>query len=477
MGRLLSRTITNFGGEVRFRPKELLQPATDGEVLSILEKHAGGKVRAIGSLHSWNKGMETPDALIDLGKMDKISVTDDGRGPIVEAGGGCTLQSLVDALSERGLAMPTLGAIKRQTIAGALSTATHGSGRRSISAYMEELRLAAYDAEGKPAVFTYREGDPALEAARCAVGCMGVVLSARFRALPEFWVEERGAFYGSIQEALAQEKAFPLQQMILIPYDWRYFSFRRRETEDHGNPLSRAFWKAYDYLVFEVGTHLMLKATLFLSSLLDSRKLIPAFYERIVPSFLSGRRYVNPSADALTLHTSHHYYFRHLEMELFIPEREMPRADSLIRAITSSFADASYEPDAQAVSSMKEAGVYERVLALRGTYQHHYPIFFRCLHEDPALISMSSGGKRYSASFFTYLAPEKRADYYRYAQVMAETLSNVCDARLHWGKYFPLDAQDTALHYPQLDSFRAVCRSVDPEGVFRNGFTEKALGL
>ncbi len=470
------RTVTNFGGEVRFAPKFSYEPKTEGEVLDILGRHKGQSIRAVGSLHSWNTGMEC-DVLIDMRNLGGIKVGEKGGAPYAEAGGGATLGALVGELKSKGLALPTLGAITRQTISGAASTGTHGSGRHSISHYIDSMRVAAYDRSGEPRIFAWAEADPELLAARCGVGCMGVTLSAGFRPVPEFWVEEKGAFCSGMADALAREKDYPLQQFLLIPYSWKYFSFQRRETEERQNAISRAFWKAFDFVTFELGAHLALKAALFISSVTGSRSVVPAFYDKLVPLALPRHHFINPSADALTLHTSHHYLFRHLEMEAFVPERHMEAAGRLIRSVTSIFADSASGIPEDVAGMLKKAGMLGRVHELAGTYQHHYPFFFRSIHPDDALISMASGEKHYSISFFTYLAPKARAAYYEYAKTIALCLNRLCEARLHWGKYFPLGSGDIGPLYPRLGAFRGLSDSVDMHGSFRNAFTRRALGL
>src|SRR6185369_9179052 len=153
--------------------------------------------------------------------------------------------------------MPTLGLITEQTIAGAIATATHGSGRHSLSHYIAEVRAAAYDpVSGEARINTWNEGS-ALLAARCAVGCMGVVLSVRFRCVPKYEVEETIVACASIDEALTGEAEYPLQQFYLVPYHWRYFAQRRRacveyrERRSLGARLYRAWW----FLAIDVGLH------------------------------------------------------------------------------------------------------------------------------------------------------------------------------------------------------------------------------
>jgi hypothetical protein len=54
-------------------------------------------------------------------------------------------------------------------------------------------------------------------------------------------------------------------------------------------------------------------------------------------------------------------------------------------------------------------------------------------------------------------------------------MTRLFEARLHWGKYFPLDGADVEGEYPGLAEFRAQCLQVDPNGVFRNSFAERVL--
>ena len=110
--------------------------------------------------------------------------------------------------------------ITEQTIAGAISTATHGSGRHSMSHYMAEIRAAAYDAQtGQARVFVWNDG-PALWAARCALGCMGIILTVKLRCIPQYAVAENVRRHDSLNEVLAQEAEHPLQQFYLVPHAW-----------------------------------------------------------------------------------------------------------------------------------------------------------------------------------------------------------------------------------------------------------------
>src|SRR5215470_1504820 len=175
-GTMLSAR-ANFGRNRRWTSR-CYRPADEHGVLEILARHPRDKIRALGSLHSWSDIATDADISIDLTLIDAVEPATRGGKNVVRVGAGCKLQALLDRLhaaTERTL--PTLGAIKRQAIAGAVSTGTHGSGRASFSHFVTKARVAAFDpATGQPKIFEYEAGDE-LRAARCGLGCLGILLS------------------------------------------------------------------------------------------------------------------------------------------------------------------------------------------------------------------------------------------------------------------------------------------------------------
>lgn len=443
--------ITNFGGNVKFSPKHIYYPKTEQEVLEILNSHKNGQIRVISSLHAWSEAVVSEDVVINLKNLNQVEIA----GNLAKVGGGCILQRCLDIIhSKTNLTIPTLGGIKRQTIAGVVSTGTHGSGKSSISHYMEEIRIAAYDEGGEAKIYEFKSGEE-LKAARCAVGCMGVILSVRFKLVPMFWVKETLGHYKSLDEVLKNEDKYELQQFMLIPYLWEYFVHQRQVLSKKpaaGLLMKGTIQRFYDFLSIEYASHLLLKTILLISSSTKgSSKFIIWFYQKIVPLLIKQGTIVGNPEQGLTLHTSHHYYFKHVEMELFVPRAKLKRAIEIIKKITDQFA--------------------------KDTYTHHYPIFFRLIKKDDTLISMSEGGDCYSISFFTYKSEKDRKYFYHYCKIMAEALNKECEARLHWGKYFPLEYKDMRNLFPKLGEFRKICQTLDPKGVFQNEFTKRVLGF
>ena len=136
------RTLQNFGGNVHWTPSHYYQPKTEQKLLAILEQHKGEQVRAVASLHSWSPVAATRGVTLDLRALDGVRVL--AQEESVWLGAGCTIQRALQQLRKKDWTLPTLGAIKKQTIAGAISTGTHGSGSPGLSHFVQAVRLARY---------------------------------------------------------------------------------------------------------------------------------------------------------------------------------------------------------------------------------------------------------------------------------------------------------------------------------------------
>jgi FAD/FMN-containing dehydrogenase len=466
-----SPTIRNFGGNVRFTPKFFYTPTTEAEVLAILDRHARGQVRVGGALHAWSPAVVSAEAYIDLRHFNRVDVHTAADGTVwATVGGGCRIKHLLAKLHRQSRAtLPALGLITEQTLAGAIATATHGSGRHSLSHYIAEVRAAAYDpTTGQARIYCWTTGD-LLRAARCALGCMGVVLAVRFRCVPRYDVAEVMVPCANLEEVLAGEAEFPLQQFYLLPHRWAYYAQRRRIVPvrtGHGwaAPPYRVWW-AYG---IDIGLHLGIHTV---AAWCKSRRLTHFFYRHVVPNLIVQNVTVVDRSDRMLI--MEHELFRHLETELFVPARCLPAAAAFVRAIVEVFDGSGQLPDAVA-ADLARIGLLEELHSYRGTFTHHYPITFRRVLPDDALISTASGTEPwYAISFITYARPWR--PFQQLASFLARSMARLFGARPHWGKWFPLGAAEVEQLYPDLPRFRQCCQQVDPGGVFRNEFVRRTL--
>ena len=456
-------TITNFGGNVRFTPQHVYAPTTEAEVLAILDVHANGHVRVGGALHSWNPGIASDDAFIDLRHFDTVTVerTPDGAA-WATVGGGCRIKHVLRKLHALGdFTLPTVGVITEQSIAGAISTATHGSGRHSLSHYMAEVRVAAYDPDtGKARVFAWTDG-PELRAARCALGCAGVVLSVKFRCISKYDVEERAEACDGLDDVLKGEEAFPLQQFYMMPHSETYVVHRRKLRPPGPRSWGATLYRAWWYFCIDIGLHLVLKSLIAV----NGARAIRFFYRQMLPRLIVKNRTVVDRGERVLVMENE--LFRHLEIELFVPARHLREAADYVRLVVDVFAGTrDVPPDFP-------APLRDELLANRGSFTFHYPITFRRVLVDEALIATSAGETHYAISFVTLAEP--RDAFFALGRFLAVSMAHLFAARPHWGKWFPLEAAAVERLYPALPEFRETCCRTDPRGVFRGGFAGRVL--
>lgn len=461
--------IRNFGRNLDFTPEQYFTPRSARDVLDILARARGKRVRAIGALHSWSEAPREDEVVLSTEDLDDFRLEQRGDETWVLLGGGCRLKDILPKLDDHGLTLPTLGLITEQSIAGAAATGTHGSGRQSVSHFVDEVTIAHYDAAtGEPTLTTIR--DPALlRSARCSLGCMGIVVEVGIRCREQYRVEEHFGLYGDLTSVLDAEREFPLQQFFLIPYAWKYLAQHRRETPASRSRLAGVY-RWYWFVCMDIGLHLVI---LTLVRLLRSPRLTRWFFRNVATATaIRNWRVVDKSESMLTME---HELFRHIESEMFVPD---DRLGEMLDFTQSLLLHAAGE--GEIAPRWREAidaiGLADSLRDVHGVYSHHYPICIRKVLADDTAISMSSGDQtHYAVSFISYEAPSRREGFFQVASVLARTTGELFAARPHWGKVCPIGFAEVARLYPNLSEFRAACEQFDPSGTFRNRWLSRIL--
>lgn len=468
-------TLRNFGGNITFQPTHIAAPRDEAGVLDCLNRFRDGKVRAIGRLHSWSDTAACGDVVLDLRHLRHMSLATSRAGETeAEIGAGCTIADVLDFLHARGgYTLPTIGMTGRQTLAGAIATATHGAGRHSLSHYVGAARVAAYDSTGAARIHEWSDGD-ALKAIRCGVGCAGIVLSVRMRVETDYLIDERTQWFDRIDQLLREESGWPLRQFYLVPWSWRWFAQQRRRLP--AGPETRPGMAAMLFRVMRlVGVDMVFNgAVRLLSGTVGSGAAIRAWYRHAFPVYArSGMHLVDWSRHVLTMR---HDLYRHVEMELFVPESRLVEAAAFVEWILRRCGGES-TPLPSALERTFGSRLLAPVAALRGRYVHDHPILFRKVLRDDALLSMTSGDPLawYAISFITY--QRELAPFREMASVVAGAMADAYGARPHWGKLCPLNVDQLEPLYPDMPRFRAHCTAVDPQRVFVNDFAARCLRL
>ena len=461
----------NFGRNQVLKPSAFYTPADEQEILQILDRHRGQRIRAVGRLHSWSDAVLSDDVLLDLRRLNAVQLHSEGDQLVAEVGAGCQIKRLLKELNRHDATLQSLGLITEQTIAGAISTGTHGSGRHSMSHYVEGVRLARYDAStGKVVIDELSAGEP-LQAARCSLGSLGIILSVRIHCREQYNVKEHFTETRRLSHVLDAEVSFPLQQFYLIPWRWSYFIQHRREDDQPRSRLARLY-RIYWLGVMDYALHLQI---LLMERVLRSRRSIRFSFRHIVPAFLIRNWKVTDRSSSMLV--MKHEAFRHIEIELFVPRDQLADALDFAQETIEVAGGRQSTLSADNQQRIEGIGMQEDLAGLHDQYFHHYPICVRRVLPDDTLISMASGSGQdwYALSFISYAKPARRAGFHLFARFMARSMSRLFHARPHWGKVCPLEADELTSLYPRFDAFRTICNTLDPQGVFQNDWTSALL--
>ncbi|HVC87791.1 MAG TPA: D-arabinono-1,4-lactone oxidase [Gaiellaceae bacterium] len=184
-------TWTNWVGNQSCRPVERAGPVTEGEVVALVGDagRRGLEVRVAGAGHSFTPVCSTDGLLLDLGGLGGIRSIDTATRRVV-AGPATTIGEFGEPLWAQGLALANQGDIVAQQIAGAVSTATHGSGLRlgSFSSSVRRVRVVTAGGE----LLEFGENEPALlHAVQTSVGMLGVITELELEVSPAYRLAER----------------------------------------------------------------------------------------------------------------------------------------------------------------------------------------------------------------------------------------------------------------------------------------------
>lgn len=260
---------TNWAANETCRPQEIAYPRTEEEAGEIIASatRRGLPIRVVGAGHSFSTICLTDGVLISMDRMKGIMQADPGTG-LVRARAGTRIRDFGDDLWAAGLCLKNQGDIDSQHIAGAMSTATHGSGIRQQCFSATARRFRVITPSGEAAEVT--EDDPELLAAmQVSLGLLGVITEVEFQAREAFALAERIEFW-------------PLEE-ILARWDdemssRRHFSFFWMPSADSPGRLFMAYPDRQDMTDW---ARVKLYDEMPASSLNDKDRAVPAGIDRL----------------------------------------------------------------------------------------------------------------------------------------------------------------------------------------------------
>ena len=425
----------NWCGDEGCRPTEIVHPRSIEEIAAVLERagREGLRVRVAGAGHSFTDIACTDGLLIVLDRFQRVLDVDPESG-LVRVQGGITIAQLNTHLAQHGLALENLGDIDAQSIAGAISTATHGTGARlrNIPSQVAELTLLL--ADGSTLVCSQEREPELLRAARVGLGVLGVVAEVTLRCVPAFTLRGIDA-PASLDETIDRFEELALGnehfEFYVFPHATTALTRTNNRTEQPPHPRGRIADYANDVLL----TNRTFEMFCRIGRRLPSR--IPEI-NRIVTKLAGSSKRIDRS-DRIFASPR---LVRFTEMEYALPR----------------------EHTTQAVREVLET------IERRG-FAVPFPIEVRTVAADDALLSTAADRDSGYVAVHMYRGMEWRP----YFQAVEEIMDGL-DGRPHWGKRHFQTAATLRDRYPEWDRFQAIRTRLDPEGRFANAWTDRVLG-
>jgi L-gulonolactone oxidase len=419
-------TWTNWSRQQRAAPERVERPTSEDELVRAVT--GARRVKVVGTGHSFTDIACTDGVMVDMSEMRSV-LRVDGNEVTVEA--GITIRELGEELRARGLAMENQGDVDPQTLAGAISTATHGTGGHfgNLSSQVAGVRLV----DGAGEVHDVSSGDE-LRAARVSLGALGAIAAVTLRCVPAFTIHR-------VDEPRALDDVLPrIDELVdandhweafVMPYTRRAITLSSERTDRQPDPPSRVAAFSRDVVLENA----------VLGAFCRTGRAFP----KLIPWL--NRRLAALMGPAEHLDASNRVYankrlVRFTEMEYAIPRE-------------------------------RAAEAIERVLGLieRRRLPVGFPLELRVVAPDDALLSTAYERPTAYIAVHQYVGMEFETYFRAVEEVMDEY-----GGRPHWGKRHYQSAATLAPRYPEWERFQEIRERLDPERRFENDYTRRVLG-
>ncbi|QQC91804.1 D-arabinono-1,4-lactone oxidase [Streptomyces alfalfae] len=428
-------TWRNWAGTVTSRPAREATPASVDELADALRraKEDGLRAKPVGSGHSFTAVAATdgllirPDLLTGIRRIDR-----EGGTVTVEA--GTPLKRLNTALAREGLSLTNMGDIMEQTVSGAVSTGTHGTGRDSASIAAQITALELVTADGTVLTCSAEENPDVFAAARVGLGALGVITAITFAVEPVFYLtarEEPMTFdrvTADFDALFTENEHF---EFYWFPHTGNCNTKRNNRGPGPAAPPGR------------------------ISAFVEDELLSNGLFQvvntigRAVPATIPGIAKV--SSKALSART-----YTDIPYKVFTSPRRV------------RFTEMEYAVPREAlVETLREL----KAMVDRSRLRISFPVEVRTAPADDIAFSTAAG--RESAYIAVHMY--KGTPYQAYFTA-AERILTAHEGRPHWGKLHTRDAAYLAGVYPRFGEFTALRDRLDPDRMFGNDYLRRVLG-
>jgi L-gulonolactone oxidase len=423
----------NWGGNQQAVATAVSTPASVDDVAALVKEAnaTGRRVKVVGSGHSFTDIAVTDDQRLHLHRLAGLIAVDRSTR-LVTVQAGMPMSVLNTLLAGHGLAVPNLGDIDAQTVAGAISTGTHGTGagHSTLASVVAAVTLVT----GTGEVLHVDAASPDFPAARLGLGALGIIVEVTLRCVDAFILraDERPLPMAEVLAGLTEQIAgHDHVELYWFPYTDRVQLKRNDVVPVNDRPLSRLRgWVDDEFLanaVFGAACRLgrAIPATVPAISAISARALTARTYtDRSDRVFCTPRR------------------VRFVEMEYEVPRDAMPEVLAALPRIIAKL-----------------------------PFKVQFPVEVRFTGPDDVWLSHGYGRESAYVAIHQYSGAPYEPYFRQFEQVCAAV-----GGRPHWGKLHYRDAASLRTGYPRFDDFLAVRDRLDPNRVFANPYLDRVLG-
>lgn len=430
-------TWQNWGRSESVRPRRVEFPRSAEAVQRAVTAAAaqGMPVKAVGSGHSFTGIAVAPGVLLDLTDLTGLLDVDVERSRVTLRA-GTRLHEIPALLAPYGLAMENLGDIDRQSISGAISTGTHGTGARFGGIATQVVGATLVTASGDLLVVNEHHNPELVPAVALGLGALGILVDVTVQCVPAFVLhaveqpEELTAVLDGLEERVAEADHF---EFYWFPHTDRAMTKTNTRLPESAprHPLA-PFGKWVDDTLVGNGLH-QVACTV--------AKTVPATIpgiNRLSVKMWGDREFTDASHRVFA--TSRSVRFR--EMEYALPAENVRPAFEAMRALVDE----------------------------RG-WRISFPVEVRFAAGDDRWLSTAHGRDSAYIAVHRYWRDDPREYFEAVEQIMLGF-----DGRPHWGKMHTLDASILRERYPRFEDFTALRDRLDPQRLFANPYLDRVLG-
>lgn len=421
----------NWSDSVRGTPLQIARPRSLDELIQLVKTSAseGRRLRVVGSGHSFTPLVQVADLLVSLENLQGIEKIDYERLTATILA-GTTLKNLGKALFKAGVAQENLGDIDAQSIAGAISTGTHGTGINFGTLSTQVVALTLVTASGELLECSSDKNPEIFKAAQVSLGLLGIIVKVELRVVLAKVLTFRSQ-RKLLSDCLANLESYRSESSHFEFYYFPYTKWVQAKflNETEAAPDNASLWNSFNRIVMENGVYWVLS---------EISRLIPRLASSISKISALG------VANVEETDYSHHLfatprYVKFQEMEYNISRDELPAVLAEIQACLE-----------------------------KHRFAVHFPIECRFVKGDDIWLSPAYGRDSAYVAVHMYKGMPYKP-YFRHIEAIFQRHQG----RPHWGKIHTRTAEDLAALYPHWHDFRRLRASLDPCGMFLNSYLQE----